>query len=92
MVTIEEQIEGLRKTKTILENFATLMEIRMSKAEDKLDELESMSLPVEIAEKYRFRYLEDDKSIINELVHTIRTDHVDYIEKKIDQLGGVPKI
>lgn len=92
MVTIEEQIEGLRKTKTLLENFAMLMDIRMKKVEDKLDELKSMSLPVEIAEKYKYRYLDDDKAIINELVHIIRTDHIDYIENKIDQLGGVPNI
>ena len=90
MVTIEEQIEGLRQTKTLLENFAALMEINMSKVEDKLDELESLSLPVEIADKYRYQYLDYDKDEIKRLVSIIRTEHLDYINKKHDQLVGVP--
>ena len=92
MASLELQIARLRDMKSILDEFSTMLKVRIEAVEGMLDELERISLPREIAEKYRYNYLSDDKDIVKSMANEIRTDHFGYIDKKIQQfieIGGV---
>lgn len=90
--SLELQIYRLHQMKSIVEDFATMSEERMKAIESMLDDLASMGFPKEIAERYRYHYLYDDKEIMDGLIKEIREEHFDFIEKKIQQLtevGGI---
>ncbi|MBR3697996.1 MAG: hypothetical protein IKM85_00580 [Bacteroidales bacterium] len=86
MASLEEQIKRLREMKTILDVFQMRLTNRMNDVENMLNELVRMSFPIEIADKYRYRYLYDDKAIVEELAKSIRIEQFDYIDKKIQKL------
>lgn len=86
MASLEEQIKRLREMKTILDVFQMRMTNRMNDVENMLNELVRMSFPIEIADKYRYRYLYDDKAIVEALAKNIRDEQFDYIDKKIQKL------
>ena len=83
MASLEVQIARLREMKNILDNFSTMLVTRMDAVEGMLDDLVRMSFPEEIAEKYRYRYLYEDKDIVKDLANNIRTEQFDYIDDKI---------
>lgn len=86
MASIEEQIKRLREMRNILDVFQMRLTNRMNNVENMLDDLVRMSFPIEIADKYRYRYLYDDKAIIEELAKSIQDEQFDYIDKKIKKL------
>lgn len=86
MASLEEQIKRLREMKTILDVFQMRLTNKMNDVENMLNELVRMSFPIEIADKYRYRYLYDDKAIVEELAKSIRIEQFDYIDKKIQKL------
>ena len=72
--------------RNILDVFQMRLTNRMNNVENMLDDLVRMSFPIEIADKYRYRYLYDDKAIIEELAKSIQDEQFDYIDKKIKKL------
>lgn len=83
MASLELQIARLNDMKSILDEFAGLLETQMKEVESMLDDLIRMSFPEEIADKYRYNYLNEDKAIVEDLAVNIRTDQFDYIDNKI---------
>lgn len=81
-VTINQQVQALKAAQHFLESFATLMEFKMRSVDEKLEELVKYGFPVDIAKTYESRYLAEDRVVIEELVKTIREDHIDYFERK----------
>ena len=83
MASFKLQIERLQEMKSILDGFSTMLVVRMDAVEGMLDDLKRISFPEEIAEKYRYRYLYDDKAIVEDLANNLRTEQFDYIDNKI---------
>lgn len=83
MARLDVQIDRLHQMKSILDDFQEFLVRQICDVESKLDELESMSFPEEVADKYRHNYLEEDKSIVTSLAAEIRSDHFSYIDNKI---------
>lgn len=86
MASYEAQIRQLRKMKSILDDYQKMLVNRIKDVEDMLNELIHLSFPIETADKYRYRYLYDDKAIVEDLANNIRDEQFSYIDKKIQKL------
>lgn len=85
MASYEAQIRQLRKMKSILDDYQKMLVGKINDVEGMLDELIRMSFPIETADKYRYRYLYDDKAIVEDLAKNIREEQFSYIDKKIQK-------
>lgn len=86
MASYEAQIRQLRKMKSILDDYQKMLVDRINDVEGMLDELIRLSFPIETADKYRYRYLYDDKAIVEDIAKNIQDEQFSYIDKKIQKL------
>ena len=80
------QLQKAQEMKAKVEEFSQILTQRMGEVEDKLEYYVRAGFPEDIASTYYGRYYVPDRSVIDDLSKDMRTRHVDFLNRVIEDL------
>ena len=84
--SVEVQLQKAIEMKETVINFAAILRSRMDDLSDMLDYFVRAGFPEDIARTYYNRYYSPDNLIIQDLSKKMLSDHVEFLDKVIDNL------
>ena len=84
--SVEVQLQKAIEMKGTVQEFAAILNQRMSDLREKLEYYVRVGFPRDIKDTYLVRYYAPDNAIISDLSSKMLSEHVDFLDKVISDL------